>query len=371
VRAGLVGEMIRPMEVSNPSVRVARLSRVSLCTVALLGSVAATLLGGIMPASAGATLVFERGFSSPTVWVARDDGSGARRLASGSMPRISPDGSTVAYTVTAPGKEYRPNLVVASVSGGAARTLASGWRNPYAFAWSPDSKRIATVVGPELGAQQLVVIEVATGATRTIASGYFYGVSFSPDGNTLVYGRAASESYPQRSDVYTASVAGGAPRAITSDHRSLSPLWGPGNRIVFVKLVEGSRRRYGPKNELYLMNPDGSGVKRLTHTKVGQLVQGLTPTQWSASGSRLLSEFGGQDTSYAVTVNPATGGQRALAGGPRGTFVGVGLSADGRTALGFTGGYEPGPRHNIVTIPYGGGREKVLVRNGLYPDWSG
>jgi Tol biopolymer transport system component len=359
------------MEVSSPSVRVARLSRASLCTIALFGSVVAALLSGFLPASAHATLVFERGFSSPAVWVANDDGTGERRLASGSMPRISPDGSTVAYSVTPPGSEYRPNLVVAPVSGGAARTLASGWRNPYAFAWSPDSKRIATVVGPELGAQQLVVIEVATGASRTIASGYFYGVSFSPDGNTLVYGRAVSESYPQRSDIYTASVAGGVPRAITSDHRSLSPLWGPRNRIVFVKLVEGKRRQYGPKNELYLMNPDGSGVRRLTHTKVGQLVQGLTPTQWSANGSRLLSEFGGQDTSYAVTVNPATGGQRALAGGPRGTFVGIGLSADGRTVLGSTGGPEPGPKHNIVAIPYGGGREKVLVRNGLYPDWSG
>jgi Tol biopolymer transport system component len=363
--------MIRPMEVSSPPVRVARLSRASLCTIVAAFALVAAILVVLLPASAHATLVFERGFSSPTVWAANDDGSGARRLANGSMPRISPDGSTVVYSVTPPGSEYRPNLVVASVSGGATRTLASGWRNPYAFAWSPDSKRIATVIGAELGAQQLVVIEVATGATRTIASGYFYGVSFSPDGNTLVYGRAASESYPQRSDVYTASVAGGAPRAITSDRRSLSPLWGPRNKIVFVKLVEGDRRRYGPKNELYLMSPNGSGVKRLTHTKVGQLVQGLTPTQWSAGGGRLLSEFGGQDTSYAVTVNPSSGAQRALAGGPRGTFVGSGLSADGRTVLGFTGGFEPGPKHNIVTIPYGGGREKVLVRNGLDPDWSG
>jgi len=118
------------------------------------------------------------------------------------------------------------------------------------------------------------------------------------------------------------------------------------------------------------MNPGGTGVRRLTHTRVAQLLQGLTPTEFSASGSRLLCEFGGQDTSYAVTVNPRTGAQRTLAGGMRGTFVGSAISRDGRTVLGFTGGDEPGPRHNVVTIPYAGGRQRVLVRNALDPDWN-
>ena len=55
------------------------------------------------------------------------------------------------------------------------------------------------------------------------------------------------------------------------------------------------------------MNTEGGQVKRLTHTKVDPLLQGLSPTQWSASGKQLLAEFGGQDTTYAVTVNPKTG----------------------------------------------------------------
>jgi len=342
---------------------------------AIAALLAATVIAGLLfafllPAVARATLVFQRGLTSPSVWTAADNGAGARKLASGSMPRISPDGSTVAYSVTPSGGEYKPQLMVVPAAGGTPRLLANGWRNPYAFAWSPDSKRIATVIGPEVGAQQLVVIEVATGASRTVASGYFYGVSFSPDGTTLVYGRAASEAYPQRSDVYTAAVAGGPPRAITSDHRSLDPLWGPSNRIVFVKLLEANRRRYGPKNELYLMNPNGSAVRRLTHTKVGSLVQGLTPTDWSSSGARLLSEFVGQDTSYAVTVNALTGAQREVAGGGRGTFVGTALSGNGATVLGFTGGFEPGPRHNVVTVPYAGGRTRVIARNALNPDWN-
>ena len=60
------------------------------------------------------------------------------------------------------------------------------------------------------------------------------------------------------------------------------------------------------------MNPNGKGVTRLTHTKVDQLLQGLYPTEWSANGNRLLAQFEGQDTSYAVGVNVNTGAQRPI-----------------------------------------------------------
>jgi Tol biopolymer transport system component len=157
---------------------------------------------------------------------------------------------------------------------------------------------------------------------------------------------------------------------ITRDHRSLSPLWGPNGTIVFVKQLGAGQRRYGPKNELFLMQPDGSRVRRLTHTRVDPLLQGLTPTDWSADGRRLLAEFGGQDTSYAVAVNPRTGAQRPLTRNFETGFTGAALSTDGRFVLGATGGYEPGPGHNVVSLPYTGGRATVLARNASEPDWS-
>jgi Tol biopolymer transport system component len=337
---------------------------------ALLVAFAAAILGAGVPSTAQATLVFERNVYKPSVWVARDDGSGAHWLAKGSLPRLSPDGSMVVYSVTHSGGKYVSKLVARPVAGGAARTLAPRWRGWATFAFSPDSRFIATTVGPELGEQQLVLIEVASGATRAIATGYFYGASFSPDGSTLVYGRAPTEEFPQPSDVYSAPVAGGAPHAITADHRSLYPLWGPRGQVVFVRLLGAQRRRYQPKNELFSMSPDGTGVRRLTHTRVGQLLQGLTPTQFSANGRRLLCEFGGQDTSYAVEVNAITGAHKAVRGARRRGFVGSALSADGRTVLGFTGSIEPGPKHDIVTMRYGGRRAHVLVRNALFPAWS-
>ena len=51
-------------------------------------------------------------------------------------------------------------------------------------------------------------------------------------------------------------------------------------------------------------------------------------------------------------------------------FVAADLSADGKTVLGHTGGFDPNPPHNVVTMPYRGGKPKVLVRRATDPDWS-
>lgn len=338
--------------------------------ISVLAAVAAL---GVLPAVAHATLVFTRNPLKQSVWVAHNDGSGAHSLAAGSQPRISPDGSTIAYmSASIPGNAYDPSLMVVPTNGSAPpRLLATGWRNSYSFAWSPDSRTIVTVLGPELGAQRLVAIEVSSGAQRTIATGYFNGVSFAPTGGLFVYGRSSTERFPSSSDIYRASLAGGVPLRITSDHRSLSPLWGPMGQIVFVKLLDAKRRRYGPKNELYLMRPNGGRVRRLTHTVVPQLLSGLTPTAWSANGSRLLAEFGGQDTSYAETVNPVTGAHKPVGRASEIGFVGACLSADGSTILAATGGFDPSSPHNIVAIPYRGGPARVLARNASEPDWNG
>jgi Tol biopolymer transport system component len=339
-----------------------------------LALVLTTLTGAALCAApASATLVYERTPTKPSVWVAADDGSGPRRLAAGSGPRIAPNGRTIVYSVVGNPRTYRPDLMVVPADGSTApRLLARGWREPTTFAWSPDSKSIAALVGPELGARRLALIDVATGAQRTLARGFFSGVSFSPAGDQLLYARAARDDrYPPPSDVYRAAVAGGAAVRITSDHRSLIPLWGPNDRVVFAKLVDAARRRYGPKSELYLMAPDGSGVRRLTKTKVDPLLVGLVPTAWSADGTRLLAEFGGQDTSFAETVDPVTGAHRPVVKAVENGFVGTDLSGDGTTILGATGGWDTGSgRHDVVAIPYGGGPARVLARRAYAPDWN-
>lgn len=359
---------------------------------ARLKSTLAIVLAGLVavPATAQATLAFVRKPLKPVVFAAADDGSRQRRIAPGTEPRVSPDGQTIAYLHTRGGTAYRPELMVVPADGSAPpRRLLADWSQADVFDWSSDSSTIAAVRGPEPGRKRLVLIDVSSGAQRTIARGYFAGVSFAPEsgqqGGQLVYARAGRERFPLRADVFrldllppgSESAAFDAlalrpelPDRITRDHRSLYPLWGPNGRIVYAKQLGAERRRYGPKNELFLMDPGGGRVRRLTHTRVDPLLLGLVPTDWSADGRRLLAEFQGQDTSYAVTVDPRTGAQHPLTRDYERGLVGSALSANGRRVLGYTGGFEPGPDHDVVEVPYGGGKPRVLARNAFQPDWS-
>ncbi len=333
--------------------------------LAVLGAALALAL----PASAGATLVYVKNPMNPAVFAANDNGGGAFRVGPGTNPRVSPDGDVIAYAHEGGGGKRE--LKLAAAVGGGSKTVLTGLQDSFYVTFSPDSKLVAALRGPELGKRKLVLVDVVSGTLlRTIATGYFSGFSFSPDGTEIVYAKASSEKFPPRSDVFRVPVGGGKAVQLTDDHISQDPLWGPNEKIVFVKLLGAKQRKYGPKNELFLMNPDGKGVKRLTYTKVGPLLQGLFPTEWSAAGNRLLTEFQGQDTSYAVVVNPQSGAQRPLHRTGEQGFVGTALSADGSTVLGFTGGFEPGPNHNVATVPYGGGKLTTLVKNAFEPDWS-
>jgi Tol biopolymer transport system component len=344
----------------------------SLPKFKLLGAFIASTALLALPAAANATLVYVKNPSHPAVFAANDNGGGAFKVGAGSNPKVSPDGDVIAYqSESSDGK--RQLKLAASAAGGGSATVLTDLQDSFYVTFSPDSKLVAALRGPEVGRRKLVLIDVVSGTTlRTVATGYFSGFNFSPDGTELGYSVAASEKYPPHSDIFKASIAGGKPVRLTKDHISLDPLWGPNDQIVFAKQLGAKNRKYGPKNELFLMNPQGGQVKRLTHTSVDPLLQGLYPTAWSASGNQLLAEFEGQDTSYAVTVNPKTGAQKALdkmGNGEQG-FVGTAISKDGTTVLGFTGGFEPGPDHAVATIPYGGGKTKTLVKNGFEPDWS-
>jgi Tol biopolymer transport system component len=344
----------------------------SLPKFSLLVALAAVTALFALPAAAGATLVYVKNPMNPVVYAANDNGGGAFKVGSGTNPKVSPDGDVIAYSREGNGGKHGLVLGAATAGGGSTPVLGNLQDSQY-VTFSPDSKLVAALQGPELGKRKLVLLDVTSGTLlRTVASGYFSGISFSPDGTEVAYSVAGSEKYPQKSNVYAAPVAGGKVVQLTRDGISQAPLWGPTGKIVFVKQLGAKQRKYGPKNELYLMNANGTQPKRLTHTNVGPLLTGLTPTEWSANGQRLLTEFGGQDTSYAVTVNPRTGAQKPLdkmGDGEQG-FVGTALSSNGTTVLGATGGFEPGPNHTVSTIPYGGGKAKTLVKNAFEPDWS-
>jgi Tol biopolymer transport system component len=334
---------------------------VALATVPALALMA-------LPEDAGATLAFTRNPFNSAVFVASDSGKEIRKIAAGRSPHVTPDGSSVIYFAEGPG--HAAQMRIAPAAGGPSKLLMPGWREDFYVAISPDSTKVAALRGAELGKKNLVVIDIATGAQTVVARGFFSGFSFSPDSTELVYAKAGSESFPPRSDIFSVAVGGGKPTRLTSDRKSEDPLWGPAGKIVFIKLLDADRRKYGPKNELYLMKPNGKGVKRLTHTRVAPLLSGLSPVAWSANGARLLAQFGGQDTTYAVGVNVRTGAQKPIEKATEAGLVGTDLTADGKTVLGFTDGFEFSRGTKVVIVPFGGGKKRVLVRNAYEPSWN-
>ena len=84
------------------------------------------------------------------------------------------------------------------------------------------------------------------------------------------------------------------------------------------------------------------------------------------------AEFGGQDQSYAVAVSAVTGSEKKLTDNPETGLQGAALSPDGTTVLGTVGlGFGGNPKPKVVTVPFTGGREKVLVPGGYEPSWGG
>jgi Tol biopolymer transport system component len=344
-------------------------ARTGICAIA-----AAAIAAALIAASpASATITYEKGpnTSRPSIWVANDDGTGARRLAGGShggdRPVIAPDGSAVLFTARS---TANPALAVVSTAGAPVRILAHDTQGDYV--WSPDSNTIAATLGSVPRNERLVLIDVASGQARTVVRGEIEGMSFSPDGKRLAYARGpAGRGFPGRTDIYTVPTAGGAPTRITGGHADTQPVWGP-TAIAYAHYTKAKRREDNPKSNIFLVNPDGSGSRKLTHQHAAFLLSGPTPLDWSADGTRLLAEFGGQDTSYGEGVDVATGRVHVLTHVRAVEFglVAGGISRDGTTVIGATGGFDPGSRHNVVTVPFAGGKPKLLVRNAFAPTWT-
>jgi hypothetical protein len=310
--------------------------------------------------AAGAKLVYVKGSNSvkPAVWVAEDDGSAARKLGTGSGPTISPDGKWVAW------RDYaNDSVMLRKASGGKVKHLARSIQIGE-LEFADDSAKLGIVLR-----KRLLVHDLAAGETYAVATGFIRGFSFSPDSLGLVYGTSgANEAFDAPSDLYAMTLNSDGKTRVTRDRKSLNPLWGPAGEIVFDR--QTPRTGDAPRYNLFAIHPDGGALRRITSLKIPPLLSGLVPLEMSGDGRRLLAQFVGQDTSVGFAVNPSTGKSRALSKNFETGFVASNLSADGRTVLGMTGGPDPSNRHDVVTMPYAGGKPKVLVKRAAYPDWT-
>lgn len=340
------------------------------------GGANAEVVADLNPEPPKLAYVTETASGTSKVWLAAANGSDPKLLGLGQQPLLAPSSESVAVSLfgTVVGnQEQGPSLGIYPSSGAPiANYLSLETAVAAPVAWSPDSRYLAVELQSNgtndiANDSGLDVIDTQTGVVTTVAHGEIYGASFARDGSDkLVFGLSHSESFASGVNLYTSEADGAGLRRITSDGHSLFPVWGP----KYIAYDRERSRHLSPEYQIWLATPADVRVRKLTHIAVGSLVQGLVPLAFSASGSRLLAEFEGEDTSNAYAVAVATGRARAITVHGQ-TAQAAGISSDGSTLLLDAGSFEQPPSHGqIVTVPFAGGHAKVLVAHGAEGSWN-
>jgi Tol biopolymer transport system component len=332
----------------------------------------------LQPAPTVARLAYltQTATSEAKVWIASASGGERKLLGLGQQPLLAPNGASVAVSLfgASPGIEQSgPAIGIYPATGGPTDNflnLETSIATP--LAWSPDSRYLAVLVQSNEGLTaadtSLEVIDTQAGTVSAIAHGVIYGASFARDGSDrIVFALAHSLSPSAASNLYVSEASGASLQRITSDGRSLDPVWGP----RYIAYDRERNRKLSPEFQIWLASASGVRVRKLTHVAVGSLVQGLVPLQFSASGSRLVAEFEGEDTSAAYTVNVATGQARAVTNSRGRSVQAAGISSDGSTLLVDENAFEQPPSNGrVASVPFAGGRPTVLVAHASQASWN-
>jgi Tol biopolymer transport system component len=191
-----------------------------------------------------------------------------------------------------------------------------------------------------------------------------FAPAWSPDARRIAFvrqrrgARLPGGGHVNDRDIYLVNADGSGERRLTSGPvQSIFPAWSPdGRRIAFA-------RRSGPtlgayKTDIYVINADGSGQRKLTqdsHVQWGPV--------WSPDGRKIAF----RTRSGIYVINADGGGQRKLAPG-----VFPAWSPDGRK-IAFTVASDTAPDQEriweiYVMNPDGSGQRKLTP--GLLPVWS-
>jgi Tol biopolymer transport system component len=207
------------------------------------------------------------------IFVMNADGSDQRRLTQSKFdlsPTWSPDGTKIAFyrldSITIDGITTLPHLgiFVMNADGSDQRAVAStvGFVEP---AWSPDGLKFAAGT---LGPYGIYLINVdgsnPTQITQPPPNFEDHSPAWSPDGSKITFARCVDSNgfgCGTTSHLWGVNADGSNPTKLT-DTLAYTHAWSPdGTKIIFGSVDDSLEPR-----DLFVMNPDGSGLTNITNT---------------------------------------------------------------------------------------------------------
>jgi hypothetical protein len=296
------------------------------------------------------------------VWVAKADGSRARRVAFGSSGQLSSDGRWLAYEFLA-----RParGAYVVPVAGGRPKPLGEA-----KYAWSPEGARLAYATTTALKLYDPVTNERST----LVRAANISSLSFAPSGGAVVYAVATDHGSTAdlRSDLFTVRLSDRFVRRLTDDGRSGEAVWGR-HWIAYRHYI---RTKWPQVGGTWFMRPDGSGKHPFARgdQNPSRAHYGLSPVAFSRDGTRLLAcivaEFGCSPVTFFVGTR-----KRHLFSAedfPRHThalLVAEDIAGDGSRLLVWVGSVDGAAPDDIYAMPFSGGKPRLVAHNAVSASW--
>jgi Tol biopolymer transport system component len=223
--------------------------------------------------------------------------SGGSRLTATSTTALSGPPNAAAHPAGRIVFSTTDNVYVVNGDGSDLQRLTSGAAQEFDPSWSPDGHRIAYRAQRPPAAPDIYVMNADGSGQRRLASGL--SPAWSPDGAMIAYGDDQGGISVMRPD-------GSASRRVPGTEQGEYPSWSPdGAKLAFM----AHREKASAANfEIYVVNLDGTGLKRLTNAPG----EDGWPA-WSPDGARIVfaSQRDGCSVaapphSFAATAPPAT-----------------------------------------------------------------
>lgn len=335
------------------------------------------------------------------IWTVGIDGRDERQITSSTdsegSPRFSPDGKYLAFTSSRPGKAKGNQVWLLDRSGGEAFQLTEVKGRLQGYEWSPDSKRLALVVGdpdpdqpetpdPKKAPKPIVIdrYKYKQDVQGYLLSGrhsfvYLFDIeskklerltagkadesspSWSPDGTRIAFmsNRHPDPDREPSSQVFVADAKPGstekAVTPITSRGGRGKPEWSPDGK--WIAFLEGDEKQYGAygMEHLALVASDGTRLpERLKATE--NLDRGVGAPHFSENGKAIITTVTDDRSVYPLMIELEDNRVTRLLQGP---IVVSSSSMVNGCAVALSGGdakpteiYKMDPSHAFVQLTH-------------------